>query len=94
MCYCLSSMRADHQHSGVKLLNPNGYHSVPVNKSTNLFMVRVSVQINVGETQQMIRGCKNKGNHTPIPFYSVLKCLQSTSKTEHYFVCYFIMCII
>jgi hypothetical protein len=34
---------------------------------------------------------QNKGNHTPIPFYSVFKCLQGTSETEHYFACYFSM---
>jgi len=94
MYYCPSSVRADHQHFGVKLLNPNGHHSVLVNKSMEFihgaeFLFGWMIE-NTADDKEL----QNKGNHTPIPLYSILKYIQATSKTEHHFACYFNMYII
>jgi hypothetical protein len=60
----------------------------------NLFMVQSFCSDKGWRDTEDDKGLQNKGNHTPIPFYSVLKYLQETSKTKRYCACYFNMYII
>jgi hypothetical protein len=90
----LSSVSADHQHFEVKLLNPMTTIWIQSTDQWNLFMLQSFCLKKWWRDTTDDKELQNKSNHTPIPFYSVLKCLQATFKTALYFACYFNMYII